>query len=254
MLTPTSLRRTRPDACLSDLQLDRLRVDEVDVHARNDLEAHLRQCERCRGRMDALVADAQAFAAVPARRRAPLVAALSTLAAAALVLVLVQRAGDDAAGLQDAIGSDRGVTQDPEHGTRTKGGARLGFFVRRDGRTFEGGPGQTLHPGDALRFHYAAPEDTWLAVLGVDAAGTISVYHPPGEFTARVSAGGDRGLDGSVILDGTLGEESIVGVFCAKTQAIATLVAALESDPRAPKLPAGCTHDRLAVEKIAELD
>jgi len=239
----------RPEGCLSDLALDRLLAGEL---ARTGPEgAHLTGCEACRGRLAFLEAEHARLAsdpclAAPARRqveqRRRLVWArrvgAAALAIAASVLVVVLSPKPDRPG-------------DPE---RTKGPASLGLFARgADGKVQRVEPGATLHPGDQIRFEVAS-SGGHAAVLGADAAGTVSLYVAP-----RQLAAGRHVLDVAIELDSTLGPEQLVGFVCQKPQAgpelesqVRAALAAVQGDPRRlqPSLP-GCAVALFLVEKAA---
>lgn len=210
-------------ACLSDLCLDELLAGELAPGAAAAAADHLAGCERCQAREHALAADRERFcAALPsiARRRPRgriAIAAAGAVAAAAAAVVVVTLPHDDTGG------------------TRTKGGAHLGLVVQHGGAMRAGATGEVVHPGDTLSYLVTTAEPAYVTVLGRDAAGRVTTYVPP----ARV-AGRDVELPIATLLDGTLGREEIVAVFCAGTMAVPSI-----DDP-----PAGCTVDRLRIEKV----
>ncbi|MCB9568944.1 MAG: DUF4384 domain-containing protein [Myxococcales bacterium] len=240
------LDRTRSDhdddACLSDLVLDQVRVGELEREA---IAAHLARCARCRERQRAL---AEADVAVdlpplslpppevaprPGRRRWWARAGVGGLAiAAAALLVIIVR-------------PDPSVDAPT---TRTKGGAALHFHVLRGGAVLEGGPGELLRPGDALRFAYSWSEGGTIAVLSRDGAGTISTYFPEGERSFAAPPGEQIDLPGAVLLDDVLGDEVLFGIFCADEVPLAALARAIEARPDDPSIP-GCVVDRVRVRK-----
>ena len=136
----------------------------------------------------------------------------------------------------------------PDWATRTKGGARIGFFVSSGGSVRPGRDGQAVHPGDRLRFTVSAPRPAHVAILSLDAAGVASVYYPTGTRSRHVGVVREHALESSVELDGTLGDERIWGVFCDVPFPIEPLRAALERRRDLPALP-GCTVDTLRLLK-----
>ncbi|HEX8113700.1 MAG TPA: DUF4384 domain-containing protein, partial [Kofleriaceae bacterium] len=94
---------------------------------------------------------------------------------------------------------------------------------------------EVVHPGDTLSYLVTTAEPAYVTVLGRDAAGRVTTYVP----AAPVAAGRDVELPIATLLDGTLGREDIVAVFCAGAMPFPSI-----DDP-----PAGCTVDRLAIEK-----
>lgn len=221
----------RPADCLSDWMFDRLLTGESSSP---EARAHVQSCQRCSSRLQALEDEQRAFAADPPPRRAPAPRPASAkwlamgcvLAAAAALLVLRPDPG----------------------ATRIKGGARLDFFVKRGGQVFEAGEGAELRPGDLLRFRYSAPEAGWLAVLNVDAARQVSVFFPTHDRMTEVPAAVQALLPEATELDATLGEERLIGVFCAQEQPLTKLIDALRADPEGAAV-SGCTFERLRVHK-----
>jgi Domain of unknown function (DUF4384) len=215
-------------ACLSDLRLDELLAGELAGDAAAAAADHVAGCERCRAREHALAGDRDRFrAALPsiARRRAGRwigIAGAGVAAAAAVILVAT-------------------LPRHDTDGTRSKGGAHLGFVVEHGGamramRAMRiGATGEVVHPGDTLTYLVTMRAPGYVTVFGRDAAGRVAIYVP----TARVAAGRDVELPIATRLDATLGREEIAAVFCAEALAVASA-----DDP-----PAGCTVDRLAIEK-----
>jgi hypothetical protein len=121
-------------------------------------------------------------------------------------------------------------------GERTKGGFSLSPYVLHPERSSAGALhlGEPLHPGDQLQFKYSGTAG-YLSVVAVDATGKVSVFYPPGPTAARVAAGRDVALDTAVELDGTLGQEVIVGVRCEDAVAVAEVVRATRSAAEAAR-------------------
>ena len=125
---------------------------------------------------------------------------------------------------------DHPLPELPERGTRIKGRPFLGFHIRDQGISRSGRSGQTLRPGDNIRFTYHTLTTGHVAVFGVDQAGLVSVYVPfRGERSVAIPAGKEQGLPGSIILDDTLGREWFIGVFCPHDFALARLKTTLAS-------------------------
>jgi anti-sigma factor RsiW len=211
-------------ACLSDLRLDELIAGELAADAAVAAADHMAGCPQCRAREEALAADRGRFrAALPAvaqRRRAPWRAAAVGIAAAAAVVIVV-------------AALPRG---EPVDTTRSKGGAHLGFVVVHGGAMRVGATGEAVRPGDTLQYLVTTEDAAYVTVLGRDAAGRLTTYVP----TDRVAAGHNVQLPVATRLDGSLGREEVVAVFCPEDTPIGSLRA----------LPEGCTIDRLAIEKL----
>jgi len=99
-----------------------------------------------------------------------------------------------------------------------------------------GATGELVHPGDTLTYLITTAEPAYVTVLGRDAAGRVTIYVP----TARVAPGRDVQLPLATLFDDTLGREELVAVFCPDATAVTST-----GDP-----PAGCTLDRLTIEKV----
>jgi hypothetical protein len=241
--------RQRNTDCPSDLRLDQWLAGELTQVDRDALEAHAASCEPCRRRRSELIEAQRSFAS-----SAPVFAALAGRApsrprwwrAAAPVLAA-------AAALLLALGRPWQYWLERDDGaTRTKGSvAQLSWVVRRGGRVVVGRPDQPLHAGDALGFAIRAREPVYVAVLGRDAAGRVSVYYPEAAELALVSAGGDQPLPLAVELDATPGDEQLHGVFCRRPVPVAQVKEAIERAPGAPALPPGCNHELATLHKEA---
>jgi hypothetical protein len=116
-------------------------------------------------------------------------------------------------------------------------------------------PGDALHPGDAIRFRVTAAESGFLVILGIDAAPAVTVY----AAVTPIDGGEPLVVDGSIILDATIGAERIVAVVCAEplpaedlaARATARLLSA-GGDPRQVRSIAdSCAEASLLIEKVA---
>lgn len=238
----------RAGDCASDLALDRFLAGELAGSTEGErLETHLGTCARCSGRHAALAAEAERFgeevfvqglAAQAARRsrKAPVwarIAGACAAAAAAVALFFVPAA---------------------DEGFRTKGSAALALIAKTDEGVARIYAGDTLAPGDAIRFEVEAPRDAWVAILGLDSAQVVTPY----VAGAAIAAGEEQVLPGSIVLDETLGPERIVAVFCEAPIPPAKLVdAGMHALARAGGDPAGsldlglrgCVQSSVLIEK-----
>lgn len=246
-------RQTRETDCLSDLALDRLVAGE---HI-GDAAAHAAGCARCGARLDELhraqTSDAplldqiRARAAVeggtvvPLKRRVWLSAMLPLVAAAAIVLLLLPR-----------------FLRPVE---REKGSSALALDVvvkHADGHVEALGPQGRVRAGDAIRFLVSTPRAGHLVILGLDAAGNVSVYVADGDDPHRIDRGQKQAMPGSIVLDATPGAEKLVALECEARFAVADAVDAgrrslqrAAQDPRraaALGLP-GCEEVALTMDK-----
>ncbi|MEA2697442.1 MAG: hypothetical protein QOI66_1713 [Myxococcales bacterium] len=256
-----------PAACLSELRLDRWVAGELNVPEREDVENHVRGCRRCASRREARLMEKQRFhdtaplmpfearpaptviedAAFVSRKRpgffgskrAVFGAGSGLAVALAAAFILVPWA------LAPCCGETVQV--------KGKGGHRVRFFVHDGaaGTVREGTFGETVHPGDRIRFafNHDALGDRRVAVLSRDAAGKVSVYFPDG---ARQTAPPPPSADGligySVQLDETLGPETLYAVDCAGAVALEPMQTAL-SRAFHPVWPTSCQVETIMIDK-----
>jgi hypothetical protein len=231
-----------PTGCISDLQFDKWQAGELSPQTEQHLESHVATCARCSGRRRQLASDAAHFlvqfptppATAPAptslsKRRYWLAAASTTLAAAAaLVLWLRMPQGD--------------------FGTRSKGTAHLGFFIKRAGQVTPGVAGQRVFAGDQLRFTVTASKPQHLAILGRDGTGATFVYHSASARSTAVGAGREVPLASSVELDAAPGTETVWAIFCDEAFDVGPLKATLAAEGTLHELP-GCSLETLRLVK-----
>ncbi len=177
----------------------------------------------------------------PARRRIILAAAPALAAAAAALLWL--RTPEPAPSTGDT------GTQAIVSSERVKGSAHVTVFVVRDGTARAAAPGEIVHPGDTLQITYTAAEPGNLAVLSRDGAGAGSIYFDDHGRTAAITPGRDVSLPHSIVLDDTLGRETLYGLFCTRTVELEPLRQSLEAATFTA--PAGCRIEELVIEKRA---
>lgn len=219
MITLNASRRRA--GCLSDFLFDQFMSSDLSASsAAEDVRAHLASCYRCRNRL----AELEAIEAPPfedlfaqslkrkSRRNATRLAipAMALAAAAALVIGVREKRNAEAPAV-----------------TRSKGVLSLDL-VRRgsSGEVTRPAQGEAVFPGDALRFEVTAARAGFVTVLGLDAAGAVTVYAPTSESTFHLEAGAPTVLPGSVVADETLGPERIVALHCAKPSSLDELQAA----------------------------
>jgi hypothetical protein len=227
---------------------------------------HVERCSACRDRLTTLVAhharwlastdvparvDAVMRGAAPTLRRPTWIAACAgAVAAACAVIAIAYRHGDPA-----------GVASRPtiDDGVRRKGDEL--FVVYRRTPTGQVDPvrdGDELHPGDAIRFRVTLASDGYVAVLGIDAARAVTVYAPDGPALERIASHAPTLLDGSIILDDTLGPERIVMVACPTPRPAAALIAGTDAslarvggDPRrVARLTEDCREAAVVITKV----
>lgn len=246
-------RTRRAEACLSDWALDRLIAGEPLGDA---AEAHVGECARCGERLaefranqerdaallDELARRAPTASVTPLRRRVWLATALPLFAAAAIILLLLPR-----------------LLHGP--GERAKGTSTLALDVvvrHADGHQEPLAPNGHVRAGDAVRFLVSTPRAGHLVILGLDAAGAVSVYVSDGADPHKIDRGARQAMPGSVILDATPGAERLVALECDARFAVSDAVDAgrrslqrAAQDPRrvgALGLP-GCMEAALTMDK-----
>jgi hypothetical protein len=250
-------RRELPEGCISDLEFDEWRANELDSASVNRLTRHLTDCGQCRARHADLEAQVEDFLQrfpeleLAAGRRSPgappggakiaswkrgwaIASGLGGLAAAALAFLYLWPV---------PTGSD-------EIGTRIKGGVRLGFFVKRDAEVMPGYDGHIVHPGDQLRFTLSTLEPGHAAIFSLDGAGVASIYYPAAPRSRQLGTVRDWALDQSIELDASLGRERVWAVLCDAPFELEPVRAHLAAEGELPRLT-GCTSDGLTLIKQA---
>ncbi len=229
------LRRTRTEDCVSDLRFDMLVSGELDGETQRGVRAHLEHCGLCADRLRSIEADHAQFHPEPrlrrARRWSRIAAPIGVALAAAAALVMF-------------------VT--PKHepsGTRTKGAARLGLFIERDGQLQPGTTGDVVQPGDVLQFTVTTTRPTFVALVGVDGSRHADVYFSETGVAGTIGVGEDIPLPVSIRLDEVPGVETFHALFCDHAVSLAPIVAALPASPAALAAPRGCEVETIALEK-----
>jgi hypothetical protein len=237
----------RVQECISDLVFDEWLSGELDHALKPGLEAHLSGCERCSQRRDQLLDQRDAFLerlpswdSLAARRggqkarewnlswqRPGPWAVLACAACIALAFVIPRAL--------------------PSAGVRTKGGPRIGFYVKRGEQVVRGMSGEKVHKGEQLRFTYSSDAATHLGLIYHDAS-AATTYYPLDAHAAAVKPGRDVALDFAVELDAELGVERVVALFCDDPIALEPVRAALQATGRLPEL-AGCSVDVVVLDK-----
>jgi anti-sigma factor RsiW len=249
-------RMKRPESCISDLTFDRAAAGELSDNARQTLEQRLSDCVRCSLHYEMLNRQRAAFlgkandwdsftqrTAAPApappwrRRVAPTLYTVVGLAAAALLAVIVGREGPAALDRHQGSAAHE----------RTKGGASIGFFVRRAAHVTRGASGDEVFPSDELRFTYSSERTLQFALLYADTH-AATVYYPLTEHTAQIEPGHDVPLDFGIALDEQPGSERAFGLFCEQAQLLEPLRAQLQVTGALPA-PEGCFVDVLILQK-----
>jgi hypothetical protein len=253
----SELREPMTEDCLSDLVFDRWLAGELGPEEQRTAATHLAGCARCKARHIQIERDRAQFldrypsfaprTAVPApstplgersatrpRRRGAWLG--GALAAAALLALGVGN-----------LGRERELGEGD--GTRSKGTFALTFFVKHGDAVLAGSDGQSVAPGDQLRFAITSSAPGHLAIFSLDGAGVASVYHPSGATRARpLAVSSNTPLDTAVELDAVPGRERIIAISCPEPFELEPLRARLESE-RELLAPPGCVSDQLTLVK-----
>jgi hypothetical protein len=243
---PTS---RRPAECLSDLALDSWLAGEGSASERASWQAHVDGCDACARRHAQRLAFNQrylgasrdlevAVARFGAARAEAITGPRPEPARAAPRRAAPRRAamwlggGALAAAASLALWLTSGAESEQQL-ARSKGSARIDFFVKSGGAVRPGAPGESVRAGDALRFVVPRAESRYLVILGHDSRGVSSVYFPAGPQGERVPSsaepiGSGLALPSSVLLDDAPGSERLFAVFCDEPPAVADLLGELD--------------------------
>jgi len=124
------------------------------------------------------------------------------LAAAAAVLLVFLRRGDSPNHVDDDI--------------QLKGsGVALIVHLATSGQSQQLGDGDSVKPGDRIRFEIDAPKPGYVAIFGVDGTGKVTLYYPDGPDAAKYNPE-DRLMPGAIQLDQTPGDERFMVFYSPK--------------------------------------
>ena len=234
---------SRPPGCLSDFTLDQLIARELSGEAEQAARRHTADCPRCAERLVQFEAvEAPPLDPALARPQSnPKQRALSW----ALLAAIAMGAGGSLLLVRSRSGSNPSASI-VEMQTRTKAAIGLALIVRgASGEVRRLAPGDTVHPGDALRFEVAAGEPGFVSIIGIDAAGAITKYAPQSEASLRFENGPATLLGDTIIADDTLGAERVLALLCREPLAYEALRSQVE---RALKRAGGDPHAVAAVD------
>jgi hypothetical protein len=253
-----SVLRDRTESCASDLQLDEMLAGSLGGGPDEaNLREHVEHCARCQARRSAmagvapLVPDTDAFARqlasdaarTPMRRRFYGAAgALAAMAAGVALFLNIRGSGPDIAR------------------ERTKGTLALTAYIKRPDGRIDGVSDQgRLSPGDEMRFAIVTGRPGFVAVLGLDAGPSVTVYVPaaPARAPSRVERPGQVALAGSIVADDTLGFERVSALVCDTAPSLDWLRRKAESALAAAKgrpevvssLDSGCLESSVLLRK-----
>lgn len=149
------------------------------------------------------------------------------LAAAAAALLLIVR--KDNKPIEDDIG--------------IKGGD-VTLIIHTEGRRLASG--DTVQPGENLRFEISAGRRGYVAIVGIDGAGGQTVYFPfHGTQPAAVDPTVDKILPGAIKLDATPGDERFYALYSEQLFVLDTALSAVRGAP----LPPGVVMAEVVLKK-----
>jgi len=133
----------------------------------------------------------------------------------------------------------------------------LSYLVMENGKPILARPGRILHPKDRIQFRLSAPRGGFVHIVGVDEAGSVTVYFPlPGVKPEPYPGGSGRPVPGSIILDDTLGKERVFVLFCEDPIPRASLAHKVTNAARDPRtwisrqrLPMDCKQTSILLRK-----
>jgi hypothetical protein len=257
--------------CPSDLALDRLHSGELAGQAARELSSHIDGCNVCPQRM----AERRAgFDAIPGADPRPLLAGIrralhesgtapsakATPAAswlrfrsyfAAPVLAMAAAAAFAVIMVARQPGSDTPTvsTGQLEH-TREKGGLGLHVYRLVNGQSESALSGAPFAAGDHLRFVVDLPSRGYVNILGVESSGNKYVAWPTaGEPTVVREAGPAQELPGAVLLDSSVGKETLYLVTCPETVGAPSERCTASATGELLTCPVGCERTPFVLDK-----
>lgn len=147
----------------------------------------------------------------------------SALAAAAVVvIVLVRRGGEP-------------TPTPPDDDFQVKGDEiALVIHVATPDGSRRLASGDEVKPGDKLRFEVNAAKPGYLAIVGIDGSGTLTVYHPGNGTGPMAFDPAARLLPGAIALDATPGDEQFYALYSARPFAFDTVLPLVEENSPLP--------------------
>ena len=220
------------NACLSAFRLDRWMMGELAAPEAEHVGTHVSGCALCSTAVAGMRGVREEVRTLPLpavldrpplprRRRSIAVAGAGLALAASLLLVL---RSEKPASVERRKGSGLGLTMYVQHGERVRRAA----------------PGETVSPGDAVRFAISTPTSAFVAVLSLDPLGRAWVYFPQQPRAVQIAAGTEVPLPIGTRLDASTGEERLLALFCNSPVELEPVRLALEQAQDAAPLPPDC--------------
>jgi hypothetical protein len=203
----------------SRLVLARFAVGDLAPERSREVGSHLDACEACRGALDDLRRNADAYLANEDEHVARLRGRLAAERRAGAKRTWLVAAGLAAALAAIALAIPWAKAPGPD--VRYKGVMAFEVVAKRGDRQFRVEPGARLTRDDALRFVVLTSRGGYVSVFSVDGTGRVSPFYPDRDAAAEPSPMAIRGagrheLPDSIILDDFVGDEYLVVVFSHK--------------------------------------
>jgi hypothetical protein len=159
----------------------------------------------------------------------------SALAAAAAVILVVLKRGGDSPGRPN--GDDLAVKGDD---------VSLVVHLASGDSSTRLSTGDSVRPGDRIRFEIGATKPGYVAVIGIDGSGKPSIYHPDGGTAPAAFDPANRLVPGAIELDATPGAERFIVLYSDRPFAFDVVVPALAMNSA---LPPGISKAEVVLEK-----
>lgn len=206
----------RPDGCLSDFALDEL-IAARSLHAEVAPEraAHVATCSRCAKRLAEFEAVEPPLLELPRPAWVLKRARRFTSVAQAVLASAILVGGFGVWHWRESTVAPGSIPDTPDAATRTKGAISLVVIVQdASGNVRRLTPKDFVHPGESMRFELTVAQPGHAGVVGLDAAGTTTVYVPAEGALISVEQRVPLTLPGAIVMDETLGTERLVAVSC----------------------------------------
>lgn len=154
-------------------------------------------------------------------------------AAAAVILVVFRKGGDTPARPPDDLAVKGDEVSLIVHLASGDGSKRLTS-------------GDTVRPGDRIRFELGGIKPGFVAIIGIDGSGTPTVYHPDRGAAPTAYDPANRLVPGAIELDATPGDERFFAIYSERPFAFDVVVPALATNGA---LPPGVSKAEIVLHK-----
>jgi hypothetical protein len=136
------------------------------------------------------------------------------------------------------------LTLPTEPGIRTKGEISLAFYVQKGAEAVPGRSGGIYRENDRIQFTYSSGSHRYLFLVSLDDHGAVSNFnHKASDSSIPISPGSNRLLEGSIILDDSIGPERIFAIFSSTPLRFKEIKAATDRAHRELKKTGGSVRD-----------